>query len=80
MSITVVSRLRHDAALWSLPEERTPGRRGRPRKYGKNRISLAKRAAAAGGWTTAEFEIYGQVEDVTYKTFLAMWGPADAEH
>ena len=51
--VTVISRLRCDAALWSLPVVVEPGQkkgRGRPPKYGKQRIDLAKRAArpAAG--------------------------------
>ncbi len=75
--VTVVSRLRHDAALWTLPETRRPkGQRGRKPKYGKQRIRLAKRAAAKGGWTREDIEIYGRVEEVTYKTFLATWPPA----
>src|SRR5262249_53177019 len=46
LGVTVISRLRCDAALWSLPmvvpvEERGPGR---PRVYGTERIDLAKRA------------------------------------
>ena len=44
--------------------------------YGDRRISLAKRAAAKGGWLTAEFDLYNRFEDVTYKTFLATWPPA----
>ena len=42
--MTVISRLRCDAALWSLPVVVDPGQkrgRGRPPKYGKNRIDLA---------------------------------------
>ena len=35
---TIVTRLRSDAKLFDLPVA-TPGQRGRPRKYGKNRIS-----------------------------------------
>lgn len=74
---TVVSRLRLDAALWSLPDPKPrPGKRGRKPVYGDRRISLAKRAAAKGGWITEEFDIYGRYQDVTYKTFLATWPPA----
>ena len=46
--VTVISRLRCDAALWSLPPVIEPGQkkgRGRPPKYGKDRIDLAQRAA-----------------------------------
>jgi DDE superfamily endonuclease len=77
LGVIVVSRLRHDAALWTLPDDKRPkGKRGRKPKYGKHKISLAKRAAAKGGWTTEEIEIYNRFEDVTYKTFLATWPPA----
>jgi hypothetical protein len=40
LGITVVSRLRKDAALRSVPEPRQLGRRGRPWIYGNTRISL----------------------------------------
>jgi len=74
---TVVSRLRRDAALWSLPDPKPrPGKRGRKPVYGNHTISLAKRAAARGGWLTAEFDIYGRYETKVYKTFLATWPPA----
>ena len=55
--VTVIGRLRKDAALRDLPPKPRRGqrrRRGRPPKYGKNRISLAKRAAHRQGWQTAE--------------------------
>ena len=42
--VTVVSRLRKDAALRTLPGPRPTGRRGRPRTYGEGVIDLAKRA------------------------------------
>jgi hypothetical protein len=74
---TVVSRLRHDAALWTLPDPKPrPGKRGRKPVYGDRKVSLAKRAAARGGWLTAEFDQYNRFADVTYKTFLATWPPA----
>jgi hypothetical protein len=56
--VVVVSRLRKDAALWSVPAAAV-GARGRPRKYGAQRIALAKRAGQTGGWTTETFELYG---------------------
>jgi len=75
--VIVVSRLRLDAALWSLPDPHPrPGKRGRKPTYGDRRISLAKRAAAKGGWGTEEFALYNRFAAVTYKTFLATWPPA----
>ena len=77
--VTVVSRLRKDAALRDLPPRRKKGQRrgrGRPPTYGKNRISLAKRAGQPGGWQTAECTLYNQTATKTYKTFLATYVPA----
>lgn len=70
---TVVSRLRKDAALKSVPKPVPPGQRGpgRPRIYGSERISLAKRAGHARGWERGTFTLYGEVMEVCYKTFLA---------
>lgn len=77
--VTVVSRLRKDAALWSVPAPPPPGGQrgpGRPPTYGKHKFSLAKRAAHAGGWQTLEAELYGETVTKTYKTFLATYKPA----
>lgn len=75
---TVVSRLRKDAALWSLPEPVAPEDRGpgRPPTYGKKRISLAKRAGQKRGWQEVECEQYGERVRKTIKTFRATWKPA----
>jgi hypothetical protein len=75
LGVVVVSRLRKDAALWTVPVART-GRRGRPRKYGEDRISLAKRAGQKRGWVTGTFELYGKKVAKRYKTFVATWRPA----
>jgi hypothetical protein len=74
MGVVVVSRLRKDAALRTVPGART-GKRGRPRKYGAQRIVLAKRAGQNRGWTTGTFELYGKATEKRYKTFLATWRP-----
>ncbi len=75
---TVVSRLRKDAALWSLPPPPPPqGRgRGRPPTYGKQRFSLAKRAGQPSGWQEVPCVQYGRQVTKTIKTFLATWRPA----
>jgi hypothetical protein len=73
--VVVVGRLRKDAALWSVPKPCSSKGRGRPRKYGQDRISLAKRAGARGGWQTEEFELYGKRVTKTYKTFLGTYPP-----
>jgi hypothetical protein len=71
MGMTVISRLRKDAALWTVPEPRPKGRRGRPQIYGEHRIDLAKRAGQRRGWTTGLFTLYGETMVKRYKTFLA---------
>src|SRR5271166_226930 len=75
-AVTVVSRLRKDAALCDLPGPRPAGRRGRPAIYGRRRIDLAKRAGQRRGWREEEFDLYGRIEAQRYKTFLATWRPA----
>lgn len=69
--VTLVGRIRKDAALFDVPiPEKTKGR-GRPRKYGPNRISLAKRAAHRHGWQEVTCQIYGKETTKQVKTFLA---------
>jgi DDE superfamily endonuclease len=73
----VISRLRKDAALWSVPSGvRRPGQRGPLPTYGKERIDLAKRAGQTRGWQTVECVQYRERVVKTYKTFLATWRPA----
>jgi hypothetical protein len=76
--VRVVSRLRKDAALWSVPKPVAAGRRGpgRPRKYGRQRIRLAQRAGHRGGWQEGLFHLYGREQPRRYKTFLATYKPA----
>src|SRR5271170_3274007 len=74
-----VCRLRRDAALLDEPPPLRPGKKrapGQPRKYGKNKISLAKRAAHQQGWKRQTFVLYGVEQTKRYKTFLATYRPA----
>jgi len=77
LGVVVVSRLRRDAALWSVPPIVPPGKRkrGKPRLYGKDKISLAKRAGHRHGWQVGDFELYGVKVRKKYKTFLATYKP-----
>lgn len=76
LGVTVVSRLRKDAALRSMPKAKEPKRRGPRRVYGTERLSLAKRAGQKGGWLTQTFTLYGKAVEKRYKTFEATWRPA----
>jgi hypothetical protein len=69
--VTLVGRLRKDAALRDLPPRDKTPRRGRRRKYGRNRISLAKRAAHRQGWHDVACVLYGVTVVKRVKTFLA---------
>jgi hypothetical protein len=67
MGIVVVSRLRKDACLFDLPPAGSHGNR----IYGKNKISLARRAAHRKGWQTISYDCRGKQVTRQYKTFLA---------
>jgi DDE superfamily endonuclease len=73
----VVSRLRKDADLRDLPPtRRRPGQRGPLPTYGKQRLSLAKRAGQRRGWQRVRCVQYGREVVKRVKTFLATWRPA----
>ena len=67
LGIVVVSRLRKDACLFDLPTEGSHGNR----IYGKNKISLPKRAGHRQGWQTITYHCRGVEVTRQYKTFLA---------
>jgi len=67
LGIVVVSRLRKDANLRDLPPADAHGNR----IYGKNKISLAKRAGHRQGWSTITYLCRGVEVTRRYKTFLA---------
>ncbi len=74
LGMTVVSRLRKDAALRTLPGPRPAGWRGRPRTYGPDVIDLAKRGGQRRGWSAETLTLYGEKAVKRYKTF-----PGDLE-
>ncbi len=75
-NLVVVGRLRKDAALRDLPPKLKARRgRGRPRKYSRHRISLAKRDGQQRGWQTVPCTVYGEATVKTCKTLLATYAP-----
>jgi hypothetical protein len=70
LGFVVVSRLRKDARLFDLPPAGSHGNR----IYGKNKISLAIRAAHPQGWNTITYDCRGTEVTRQYKTFLATSG------
>jgi len=79
--VTIVGRLRKDAALRDVPPKLKPGKRrgrGRPRQYGKHKLSLAKRAGQSRGWQSVACTVYGKQSIKRIKTFLATYPPVGA--
>jgi len=76
--VAVISRLRKDAGLRTLPVPPRGGRRrrGRPPVYGSGRIRLAKRAGQKRGWQVVRARQYGEIRVKRVQTFLATWRPA----
>ena len=79
LAVTVVSRLRKDAALWTVPGPKPKHRPGPQRTYGERRIDLAKRGGQRRGWVTGTFALYGKPTAKRYKSFVATWRPAGGE-
>jgi hypothetical protein len=75
---TIVTRLRRDAALYSLVKPVKKRKRGRPRKYGK-RINLSHKAASNKGWFSVEVTLYGRKQRKLVKMFKATYRPAGGE-
>jgi DDE superfamily endonuclease len=76
LGMTVVSRLRKDAALRTVPGPKPPGRPGPAPTYGDRRVALAKRAGQRRGWSSGVFDLYGKPTVKRYKSFVATWRPA----
>jgi hypothetical protein len=73
--ITVITRLRLDAALYDPAPERLPGTNGRPPVKGERQPTLAERIADPQTvWQDAQVRWYGGVlRPVTYATGTAVW-------
>src|SRR3954465_7866586 len=69
LAVTVVSRLRKDAALWTVPGPRPKSPPGPHATPGETRISLAKRGGQTRGWASGTFTLYGKATPKRYKTF-----------
>jgi hypothetical protein len=73
--VTVISRLRVDAALYDIVKPVKKRKRGRPRKYGQ-RIYLNQKFSDKSGWLSIKAMLYGQEETKQVKMFTAMYRPA----
>ncbi len=77
LKMTFISRLRSNAKLFDIPPVRKPSTRGRPRKYGSNRIDLSKRSKHNQGWKSISYVCRGVAVLRHYKTFVATTSIAD---
>lgn len=72
-NVHVISRLRMDAALWTLPAKRRPGQRGRTRRRGVRLPTPTALAAAGRRWQPLRVTLYGRT--ITTQVFVcrALW-------
>ena len=75
LGVTVITRLRKDAALHGLLKPVKKRKPGRPRKYGQ-RIYLSNKAAEKRGWFSIKVTLYGRQETKQIKLFRATYHPA----
>jgi SRSO17 transposase len=74
--VVMVSRIRHDAALYGeVKEKRKPGR-GRPRKYGKRISSLVKLSKERKKFKKLKIKLYNKVLTLPYREVIGYWKPA----
>jgi len=78
MGVTVITRLRKDAALHAIVRPVKKRKRGRPRKYGK-RIYLYDEAAQKSGWFSVNVTLYGREETKIVRMFKATYRPVGGE-
>ena len=76
LGMTVVSRLRKDAALRTVPGPGRPGRSGRPRVYGGGHIEFWPSGPAVSRLDNRGAHLYGKRARKRYKTFVATWRQA----
>ena len=69
----VVSRLRHDAALYELPPARAARTRGRPRKKGHRLPTPARLARRSGPWQAVHTVERGKNRTRLVRTFVVLW-------
>ena len=72
-NVQLISRLRLDAALWTVPAKRRPGQRGRSRRRGVRLPTPAALAAACRRWHLLPVTLYGRAITVQVCVCRALW-------
>jgi hypothetical protein len=72
--VDVLTRLRHDAVLFSLPPaQRKKGQRGPTPVWGKRLPPPRQGGRWPGQWQTGTAFVYGRLRQVRYKEVLCLW-------
>jgi hypothetical protein len=74
--VTMITRLRSDAALFKPVRESKTGKRGRPPVKGKRLPALSKLAENAKKFSALTLILYGEEKIVLYRQLQAYWKPA----
>ena len=73
-NVTVVSRIRRDAALYGLPQPKRENTKGRKAKKGKRLLSPQDMASKVGKqWKTYNIDLYGKIVERQLYTYQALW-------
>jgi len=74
--VTLITRLRKDAGLYDLPAKVEKCKQGRPRIYGRHKISLLRKARQKHGWSKITVTLYGKKTTKCVKMFKVTYPPA----
>lgn len=72
-NVEVISKLRMDAELYTLPPKREPGRPGRPRRRGKRMPTPKRTAQHTKRWRRLRVNIYGRKVTTHITERIALW-------
>lgn len=72
-NVHIISRLRMDAALWTLPPPRVPGQMGRPRKRGSRLSTPQELAHGRRHWHLLPVQLSGRTVTPQVFPLTALW-------
>ena len=79
VKMKVVTRLRKDSAIFTVPERPKQKKPGRPKKYGDRKDMLVWEQSAGDPWCGAVCSIYGKDTEVEYKAAVVTSRLTDGE-
>lgn len=73
-NVSLVSRIRCDAAVYALPKKRSKGKSGRPATKGKRLPSPQEKAnSSKSGWKKSQLVLYGKEVQRLVMEYVAIW-------